>query len=57
MQMPRKLLIAFIIMIMVACTASAYFGLKAGHTARALSTFFAGSTMSMLLWAQSRRRG
>ena len=55
--MPRKLLIAFIIVIMVACTASAYFGLKAGHTARALSTFFAGSAMSMLLWVQSRRRG
>jgi hypothetical protein len=54
--MPRNLLIAFIAMIMIACTASAYFGLRAGHTARALSTFFAGSTMSILLWVGSRRK-
>jgi hypothetical protein len=53
--MSRKLLIAFIVAIMLACTASAYFGLKAGHTARALSTFFAGSAMSILIWSQSRR--
>jgi uncharacterized membrane protein len=54
--MPRKLLIAFIVVIMIACTASAYFGLRSGHTARALSTFFAGTAMSLLLWSQSRRR-
>jgi uncharacterized membrane protein len=53
--MPRKLLIAFIVVIMIACTASAYFGLRSGHTARALSTFFAGSSMSILIWSQTRR--
>lgn len=44
----RILIIVLIILIMTSCTASAIFGLKAGHTARAASTFFAGLAFSIL---------
>ncbi|MBK9195360.1 MAG: hypothetical protein IPO17_10325 [Flavobacteriales bacterium] len=48
----RMLIIALIVVIMACCTASAIFGLRAGHPARAASTFFAGLAFSILFWSR-----
>ena len=48
----RIVIIVLIVLIMTSCTASAIFGLKAGHTARAASTFFAGLAFSILFWSR-----
>ncbi len=56
---PRRLrivIIVLIVLIMTSCTASAIFGLKAGHTARAASTFFAGLSFSILFWTRLPKR-
>ncbi len=52
----RPLLIALIVLIMLASTASAIQGLRAGHTARATSTFFAGLSFSILFWTRLPKR-
>ena len=52
----RPLVLALIAAIMICCTASAVFGLRSGHTARAASTFFAGLTFSILFWTQLQRK-
>lgn len=52
----RILIIVLIVLIMTSCTASAIFGLKAGHTARAASTFFAGLAFSILFWSRLPRK-
>jgi hypothetical protein len=41
-----------IAVIMLCCTVSAILGLRAGHTARAASTFFAGLTFSIIFWSR-----
>jgi len=48
----RIVIIVLIALIMTSCTASAIFGLKAGHTARAASTFFAGLAFSIIFWTR-----
>ncbi|MBL7952512.1 MAG: hypothetical protein JNM62_12430 [Flavobacteriales bacterium] len=47
----RTILIIGIVLILVCCTVSAIFGLRAGHTARAASTFFAGVAFSALFFS------
>lgn len=51
----RTALIICISVILIGCTASAYFSIKAGHNAKAASTFFAGVSMSILIWTLSQR--
>ncbi|HQV51236.1 MAG TPA: hypothetical protein PLD17_03180 [Flavobacteriales bacterium] len=52
----RKLIIVLIAVIMICCTASAVFGFRSGHTARAVSTFFAGLAFSFMIWSQMARK-
>lgn len=52
----RIVIIVLIVLIMISCTASAIFGLKAGHTARAASTFFAGLAFSILFWSRMPKK-
>lgn len=47
----RPILIFGIVVILVCCTTSAILGLRAGHTARAASTFFAGVAFSVLFYS------
>ena len=51
----RKLIVVVIALIMICCTASAWYGIKAGHYPQAASTFFAGLTFSFIFWSLSRR--
>jgi uncharacterized membrane protein len=52
----RKLLILLIALIVICCTASALLSLKAGHTAKAVSTFCAGLAFSILIGSRLVRR-
>jgi fucose permease len=48
----RMLAIAAIVVIMFCCTMSAILSLRAGRTAPAASTFFAGLAFSILFWTR-----
>lgn len=48
----RTLIIIGIVLILTCCTASAILGLRAGHTTRAASTFFAGLAFSALFFSR-----
>lgn len=60
MDMPRSrrrtVTILLIAGILITCTTSALLGIRSGHTARALSTFFAGITFALLLGARLLRK-
>ncbi|MEO8587899.1 MAG: hypothetical protein ABI432_00880 [Flavobacteriales bacterium] len=55
-KLRRTLVLIGVAVILVCCAASAYLGIKAGHNARAASTFFAGLSFSLLFLFGSRRK-
>ena len=48
----RVAIITLVVVIMCCVTASAILSLRAGHAARAASTFFAGLAFSILFWTR-----
>jgi hypothetical protein len=55
-ELRRKLLIGLIVLILLCCSASAYLSWKSGHRPKAVSTFAAGLTFSLLIGSGALRK-